>query len=444
MLIITVFQPAEVLSTRASSQPQAQQSAGSSPNPNPKHQYGGLIPAQQQGARAYTDAATYNQHLNQQQSYTAQAQAAPPPIRNPYAQPQTAQSQVAPQQQQSQRGYDSRKDYSSPGIAELPQHAPRLQHQSSSGTLGSTSSYPQVAPPAAVQYTTSGLGSASNQPPVNSYYPSQRGRANTTNQPDHAVPPALARIANMHTDVSGIKRNTLTPVLNREEAILEWERRASGQKQPPGPAYPQLEYLQQQAELAASNWNSAGASSGSRRYQPSSLSHFQSPPSAVTTDTSSNKHHRDQSMSMGGMRDISMGSLSRPTTGPGTAYDQGSAHLSTNLPPPPQAYSGGSSSGRYGTSTSSYQQGPSSPYDAYDQRDGLGTLYTPMQPTSLSGGGQQSPYVPGGNGNGAPSANAFYGGGVVSTPQTQSRNRTTQQQGANPPPQSYQSDNWNR
>lgn len=457
-----LYQPADVLATRAAAQAQVQQTVTSSPNP--KQPYGGLVPAQPKGTRAYTDAASYNQHLNQHQSYTAQAaqQASQQPIRNPYAQPQQQQQQQ--QQALPPQVYENRNDYSSPNIGELPQHAPRLQHQLSSSALGASSSYSQQPAPPTQQYTSPGLSNATA--PSNSYYPNQRGRANTINQPDQAIPPALARIANMGMDVSGIKRNTLTPVLNREEAIREWERRASGQRQPPAPAYPQLEYLQQQAELAASNWNGVGSSSGSgsttglglttgnssRRYQPSTLSHFQSPPSAVTIDSSSNKHHRDQSMSMAGMRDISMGSLSRPNTGPGTSYDQSATHhLSANLPPaPPQAYAGTSST-RYGTTNALLQQQqtasssnsasyhtPSSPYDAFDGRDGLGTLYTPMQPTSVNNNNQQSPYSPGGNGNGnGVNPNSFYGGGVISSSssatqqqqqQQQQRGRTQQQQ----------------
>jgi dual specificity protein kinase YAK1 len=269
---------------------------------------------------------------------------------------------------------------------------------------------------------------------------------------DHAVPPQIARIASLGMEVSGIKRNTLTPVLNRDEAIKEWERRASGQRPPPGPVYPQLEYLQQQAELVSTNsWNGAGGSTSRRYHPPSSLQHFQSPPSALTVDSTSSKHHRELSAS-GGLRDVSMASISsRQNNG----YDQ---TPSTNLPPaPPQAYSGSSASARYGVTSQPLQQQPSSyqpssndnsiPYDAYDHRDGLGTLYTPMQPNVLSSGTnqQQMQFSTANNDGNLASASSFYGGGVVpSSSQQQPMINIVPNQRQQPPPQSHQTGEWSR
>lgn len=430
--------------------------------PNPKQPYGGLVPTQPKGTRAYTDAAAYNQHLNQHQSYTAQAasQAAQQPIRNPYITPpqsqQPQQQQPPPPQSVPTQVYE-RNDYAPSSAG--PDVSHRLQHQSSSGALASNS-YSQQPPLVSHQSSY-----ANPNPPSNSYYPQSRARANTINQMDNTIPPQIARIATLGMEVAGIKRNTLTPVLNREEAIKEWERRASGQRVPPGPAYPQLEYLQQQAELASNNWNGASSSSSSRRYHPSSsLQHFQTPPSALTVDSSSGKHHRELSNSTG-MRDVNMGSLSssRSTT---TGYDQ-TPHA--NLPPaPPQAYQAGSSSARYANTSqppplqqsSSYQSssGTNVPYDAYDHRDGLGTLYTPMQPSlvsSNSGGQQQSgQYSSGSNGNAMANASSFYGGGVVPASSQQQQQSmlglSTSQQRQQPPAnqqstsQTHHSDPWAR
>jgi dual specificity protein kinase YAK1 len=79
------------------------------------------------------------------------------------------------------------------------------------------------------------------------------------------IPPALARLQHMNQDVIG-GRNALTPVLKRDDAIREWERRQTGKVVAAQP-YPQLEYLHQQAELVASqglaNWN-PGPGGGTR------------------------------------------------------------------------------------------------------------------------------------------------------------------------------------
>ncbi|KAJ3498128.1 hypothetical protein NMY22_g19632 [Coprinellus aureogranulatus] len=77
--------------------------AASQPAPphDPKRPYGGLVQTQSKGARAYPDAATYNQQLAQHQAYTAaQASQSSAPVRNPYINPQNSQQQ---QQQQSQQ-----------------------------------------------------------------------------------------------------------------------------------------------------------------------------------------------------------------------------------------------------------------------------------------------------------------------------------------------------
>ena len=180
-----------------------------------------------------------------------------------------------------------------------------------------------------------------------------------------AVPPALARLSQMGNDVSGIGRNALTPVMQREDAMREWERRQSGKAQPPSQTYPQLEYLQQQAELAAaSGMNWAQASSSAARYIPSNLA-FQSQPTALNDHDRTNATIRDAVMS-------SVRSAARQD--PSNSLSQAGV-IST----PPQAYTSNSTTtgNRYATT---YQQPPTS-YDppAFDVRNEPSSLYMPVQ-----------------------------------------------------------------
>ncbi|KAF7984222.1 hypothetical protein HWV62_16024 [Athelia sp. TMB] len=136
----------------------------------------------------------------------------------------------------------------------------------------------QMPNPFTQQYASHTSGGGSNSltiapnmvpaPPSNTYYNNSRHRANTINQMD-TVPPALARLQHMNQDVIA-GRNALTPVLNRDDAMREWERRQTG-KPPAAQPYPQLEYLQQQAELAGSgltNWAQQLSATTSQRLHP--------------------------------------------------------------------------------------------------------------------------------------------------------------------------------
>lgn len=82
--------------------------------PDPKRPYGGLVPSQPKGSGAFRDAAAYNQHLAQQQAYTAQQQAASQAAqnvyRNPYLQPQQQQQQAPQQSANSTPAYNSGQD----------------------------------------------------------------------------------------------------------------------------------------------------------------------------------------------------------------------------------------------------------------------------------------------------------------------------------------------
>lgn len=213
-------------------------------------------------------------------------------------------------------------------------------------------------------------------PPSSAYYPSSRLRANTVNTVD-AIPPALARLQHMNNDVI-TGRNALTPVLNRDDAMREWERRQSGKAAAVQP-YPQLEYLEQQAQLAAAagmqSWNQPRTT---HRYpaQPSSLSQSYQPP----VDDSSER------------REAIMNSVRSAARGDQAATSLYSSATSA-LPSPPQAYSGSSApaSARYGNSYSQSQapqqpQAPASAFDGLERgRGDMANIYVPMQPDQYHG-----------------------------------------------------------
>ncbi|CAE6505022.1 unnamed protein product, partial [Rhizoctonia solani] len=402
--------------------------AAATPSPvDPKRPYGGLVPQQSKGQRAYQDAATYNAHLNQHQAYTAQAAAnqnANQQFRNPYAMgpssqapsqmgpPMSTQGQhpMAAQQSHSMsaQGQHPMSSQAQPPQSQPPssvyvdpgpgpgagdygqqQSRPPMVHQQSSQSLSSQAMSGQIGPG---QYgpAAGNRGAPPPNPPSTSYYPPSRTRANTINQMD-IVPPALARIAsNIGVDASALKRNTLTPVLNREEAMKEWERRQTGKRshQP----YPQLEYLQQQAELASS-WQNP------QQQQSRFAMPFNAPPPAMVHDI------QDKS----GMRPA--------------RYDQQPYVSGVNRYGPSGGGQGGQGSG--------YQ--PNNGYENYDRGDSMGSMYTPLQPTQY--------YGPGSGGAGGttsrgpvspPSSNtSFYGGGVV--PAGQPHRNPFQGQGGPPP-----------
>lgn len=201
-------------------------------------------------------------------------------------------------------------------------------------------------------------------PPSNTYYNNSRGRANTINQMD-AVPPALARLQHMSQDVIA-GRNALTPVLNRDDAMREWERRQTG-KPPAAQPYPQLEFLQQQAEMAAAsgmtNWAQQPVNSG--RYQPpaSKLSHSYAPTIVVDEDR--------QNAVMSNARNV--------------APSNNNYSTSASITSPPQAYSSNSATANRYTSNYPQQQASSSPFDSVDRRTDIGNMFVPMQPDHYQG-----------------------------------------------------------
>lgn len=237
-------------------------------------------------------------------------------------------------------------------------------------------------------------------PPPNSYYPSSRNRANTINQMD-AIPPALARLTHFGAPDPSGQRN-LTPVLNRDDAIREWERRQAGghskQSSLHNASYPQLEYLQEQAELAAM--------SGQGWMMPGQYGHVQPP---LPPPVSHSGHRPQNSASYQMQPHISMTPHS-----PASAYRYDMPHNSGPSTPgylpafPPAAATGGGSSSSAG-------------FDGFDSRDpSMGMMYTPLQPSQAyhgGGGGHQArasfsgPYHNGnGPGSAAPGSNNPFGG----------------------------------
>ncbi|ODN81620.1 hypothetical protein L202_02026 [Cryptococcus amylolentus CBS 6039] len=419
--------------------PQPPSSSSSTPN----KKYGGLVqtPQSSRSQRVYSDAAAYNHQLAQHQSYTAsvqqQQQAAQEaasrgpfspgyqlspgqPVSAGYGHQRVASQQLPPahQQPQMQPGHQSRQSQSGQWSMPPPQGYQQQRMPSLSGSASHASlraAQQQPPPPPSIV----------SNPPPNSYYPSSRTRANTINQMD-AIPPALARLVHFGAqDPNG--RNTLTPVMNRDEAIREWERRHQGgmghnkQNSIAGPAYQQLEYLQEQAELAAmqgQNWVPYPPHSG--HHQPPQGHHPQH----------AGGHHRQNPSGQYQMQPhigISPPNPSDYRPRPTSDYD-----------PPLSAHSsaGGSGSNRNSATAQGYglptyppvaatTSGPSAggtgqSFDAFDQRDGgMGMMYTPLQPTQVFGyqqsgqpgpGQGQGPGHGGGHGGGHVARSSYSGG----------------------------------
>ena len=272
--------------------------------------------------------------------------------------------------------------------------------------------------------------------PSNSYYPATRNRANTINQID-TVPPALARLQAMNQDIIG--RNALTPVMNRDEAIQEWERRLSGKASAAQP-YPQLEFLQQQAEMAAASGMTSWAQGA-----PGPQGRYQAPPSKL-----SQSYHPQQTAS--GMmvddkrRDVVMSNVRSAATSesPGGGGSGGMYAGSTSgvISSPPLAYTGNSSSSgnRYTSAYPQQQQQHQSPpaqqqsdsFDSIDRRGDMSNVYIPMQPEQYRYAGHAN--ASSGNRHVAapPSATApgFYGANSM---QPQQQGSSGQQQGQRNP-----------
>ena len=346
------------------------------------------MPSQPKGTGAFRDAAAYNQHLVQQQAYTAQQQAAAQAsqnvYRNPYLQPnmQPGQTQSSP------------SAYASQDASTFSSSQTRLGQQS--GPLNVNAGNTQYSSGYAVpsQHLNPSAPSNSYQPPTTT-----RMRSNTMNNQE-PVPAALARLQHMNQDVIG-GRKALTPVLKRDDP---WERRQSG-KGAPTQTFAPLEILQQQAEMAASQgyWGhypsrSQGGSNRYPQHQPTSnLAHSY-------TSMQVDDDRRDQVMS-------SVRSAARADPSQNVLYGGTSTSV---IPSPPQAYNSNSTTTGNRFAATYSQQTPASPFDSLDRRGDMGQLYVPMQPD------QYGPY----NSSGSSSSRqvtqpaqvvppSFYGASVV-------------------------------
>jgi len=313
----------------------------------------------------YSDAAAYNQQLNQHQSYTAQVQSANAVRHQPFG-----QNYEAPPQQASQSPYTQRVPsltHARPPVnagqwqqtmAPPPQpnfNQQRIPSQGHASTV-SHSAVRNNAP----------MVPAQTNPPPNSYYPQSRNRANTINQMD-TIPAALARLTHFGAPDPSGQRN-LTPVLNRDDAYREWERRQSGHSKKSSMAnasYPQLEYLQEQAELAAmggQGWMVPGV------YGPPTGHHL-----GHGHTLSAGGSHYQMQPHIGASPQHHPGQDYRRAVGP-SDYDpplppSGASRSYLPTYPPPAATSAPNSSG----------------FDGFDSRDpSLGMLYTPLQPSQPS------------------------------------------------------------
>ncbi len=202
---------------------------------------------------------------------------------------------------------------------------------------------------------TASMMVTSTNPPPNTYYPPSRNRANTINEMD-AIPPALARLTHFGApDPSGTRN--LTPVMNRDDAIREWERRQQGHSKKSSlhhASYPQLEYLQEQAELAAmggQSWTMPG------QYGPAQT-------------------HRSQASASIPAYQM------QPPIGVSPQHDYRARPSASEYEPqlPPSASSSRSYLPAYPPPAATSVPNTAT-FDAFDTRDStLGMMYTPLQP----------------------------------------------------------------
>ena len=307
--------------------------------------------------------------------------------------------------------------------AQQPQWQPmgppaNYQPRMTSQNMGASASHGQLRPAGMSMQQAS--GSVVTNPPPNSYYPATRNRANTINQMD-AIPPALARLTHMSMPDPSGQRN-LTPVLNRgDDAYREWERRQQGGHSKNSSlaqtSYPQLEYLQEQAELAAYNsgWIMPPPAHTQNR-QPTQglgMGGMYGPPPPTSYGQGGQGHTPGASYGGSGHRSRPSGQMGpsgpyqmqppippqqRQQTAPSIAsspYDPpGNRAFLPTFPPPAATTSHGHSH--------SMSAGPpisGSAYDSYDNGPNQSQmLYTPIQgsyPHSPMAPGQASPYGPG-------------------------------------------------
>jgi dual specificity protein kinase YAK1 len=412
------FVPPMVLKSAdgASSNTQQQQQQGQGGEPK---RYGGLPPAPQRSAGRTYDAASYSQHLAQQQAYTSQSNAYRQPqySTNPYADPPLKDPGVY--RSHAQGGAAAPSSSSSSSSAQAYGHHARV----STGAAG-----------------LSPAGVAIANPPAAHYHPTNRGRSLTINQMD-SVPPQIQKLG---IDLSSMGGQSVTPILQRADQQEAWDRRHAGGGGGGGAGtggqglgrrmsqhrhHPQLDLLMDQAD----SWTMAGLG-----HQPQQHKH--QPPGAGGYAYYPPQQPSQQAFAVvvdgQQQHDAAAAAAARGGGGGPPRFD---ASASVSIAAPPQAYSatsvgtgpGSAPTSRYlpyaptaqnpqqiPSSSTGVASGPSSdnssPYnvavDSYDHRDGFASmLYTPLVPS------QRAPQPP----QPQPSSNAKAGGAAVGGMQPQ-------------------------
>jgi dual specificity protein kinase YAK1 len=237
-------------------------------------------------------------------------------------------------------------------------------------------------------------GNVANPPPTSFYPTNTRSRANTINRMD-VIPPALARLTHLGAADPAGTRSALTPVLNRDDAIREWERRNTAhlghaKKASIAPGNPQLDFLQEQAEMMGQAWQGQyGSNAAMQGYR------MQPPPPVLESSGRPSQHRSGLSTDFGMMEPPSSASAASPR---GYGGNGGSSAGSSYLPAFPPA--------------------AASAFDSYDPRgDAISMMYAPLQQSntgfhksSNSINPQQNPFAT------APNSPAYGGGGYANSP----------------------------
>lgn len=205
--------------------------------------------------------------------------------------------------------------------------------------------------------------------PPNSYYPTTRNRANTINQMD-VIPPALARLTHLGAPDPAGTRSSLTPVLRRDQDIAEWEKRHTGHAKRPSmaqyPGNPQLEYLQQQAEMQGHGrygWDNTNPYNVAYTYG------MQPPPPALENNSRVSQHRTALSQDFQMMSTPSSSSMAPSSPGRYGLVTSGS----------------GSSHGGNLSYLPAYPPAAASVMDTYDPRGDatMAMMYTPLEPNQV-------------------------------------------------------------
>ena len=318
---------------------------------NPDRPYGGLPPTPARAsARTYHDAATYQQHLNQQQAQAAIASA------NAYRQAHYPTNPYAPQPTEAvpkQAVPSSQSAYTVPRL-------PPLGTSASAQTQQRLALHPRHSPSQSVSFSTSQMRNSSSGPlspsvptnPPAAHHYSTRNRSGTFSQLD--VPPALQKLG---LDLSSFKAIG-TPQLRRDDQRAAWERRhGAGESNTLDrrrsllrQANPHLEHLEYYAQSGQPGYPYSTPSSS-----------IMAQPFSVVIDPRMQDHLQHHPAAT---------SVTIPP--PAYAGVPGSRYVAAPPPPPPLS-----------------QQVPpiqNLPYDAFDQydvRDGINAmLHQPLVPTT--------------------------------------------------------------